>query len=84
MVNTSFMMGGALGLAVLASLAAARTQHEALLGAAAGQALNAGYHLAFGAGAAFVILAALVGVAMFTKGAQGAHSAAPTTPVAPH
>jgi hypothetical protein len=80
MVNTSFMMGGALGLAVLASLAAARTQHATLLGVGAGEALNAGYHLAFGAGAGFVILAALIGVAMFGKGA----ASAPTTPPALH
>jgi MFS family permease len=80
MVNTSFMMGGALGLAVLASLAAARTQHATLLGAGTGEALNAGYHLAFGAGAGFVILAALIGVAMFGKGA----ASAPTSPLAPH
>jgi EmrB/QacA subfamily drug resistance transporter len=80
MVNTSFMMGGALGLAVLASLAAARTQHVTLLGAGAGEALNAGYHLAFAAGAGFVILAALIGVAMFGKGA----ASAPTTPPALH
>ncbi len=34
-VNTSFMMGGALGLAVLASLAASRTQHAAATAARA-------------------------------------------------
>ena len=37
MVNTSFMMGGALGLAVLASIAAARS--EALLAAGLARAL---------------------------------------------
>ena len=45
MVNTSFMMGGALGLAVLASVAAART---ASVGTSDDPlALLAGYHLAF-------------------------------------
>jgi EmrB/QacA subfamily drug resistance transporter len=60
-VNTSFMMGGALGLAVLASLAAART--EALQGAGAAQAaaLTGGYHLAFGVGALFALAAAGLG-----------------------
>jgi hypothetical protein len=50
-VNTAFMMGGALGLAVLASVAAART--TALLGAGAAQAaaLNGGYQLAFASSA---------------------------------
>jgi EmrB/QacA subfamily drug resistance transporter len=65
MVNTSFMMGGALGLAVLASLAAAQTQRAAALGAAASEALNAGYHLAFAVGAGFAILAALIGALTF-------------------
>jgi hypothetical protein len=67
MVNTSFMMGGALGLAVLASLAAAQTQRVAALGAEASTALNAGYHLAFAVGAGFAILAALIGALLFRK-----------------
>ena len=50
--NTAFMMGGALGLAVLASLAAA------LSGAAASPAsLTRGYHLAFAIGAIFAATA---------------------------
>ncbi|HZY18776.1 MAG TPA: DHA2 family efflux MFS transporter permease subunit [Ramlibacter sp.] len=57
-VNTSFMMGGSLGLAVLASLAAARTQGLAIAGAAAPQALNGGYQLAFAVGALFALAAA--------------------------
>jgi predicted MFS family arabinose efflux permease len=65
MVNTSFMMGGALGLAVLASVAAARTQQVTAMGMDAIEALNAGYHLAFGAGACFVIVAALIGALLF-------------------
>ena len=60
MVNTSFMLGGALGLAVLASLAAART--SGLLAAGQGHlaALAGGYHAAFLAGAACAALAALL------------------------
>ncbi|HEY3146832.1 MAG TPA: MFS transporter, partial [Dongiaceae bacterium] len=46
-VNTSFMMGGALGLAILASLAAARTTELAAAGNAMPVALNGGYHVAF-------------------------------------
>ncbi|KER67163.1 DSBA oxidoreductase [Burkholderia cepacia] len=62
-VNTAFMMGGALGLAVLASLAAARTDvlaatHAPLV------ALNGGYHAAFAFGAAFAAAAALIGLAL--------------------
>jgi MFS family permease len=60
-VNTSFMMGGALGLAILASAADART--ESLLDAGDGQlvALTGGYHVAFAIGAIFAIAAAAVG-----------------------
>ena len=67
MVNTSFMMGGALGLAVLASLAAARTQTAAHAGTTRAEALNAGYQLAFAVGAGFAILAAVIGAVMFRK-----------------
>jgi EmrB/QacA subfamily drug resistance transporter len=59
LVNTSFMMGGALGLAVLASLAAARSgTHPDPTSAAA---LLDGYHLAFLAGAALAAVAAVLG-----------------------
>jgi MFS family permease len=57
-VNTSFMMGGALGLAVLASMAAARTESTLATGTAQAAALNAGYQLAFAAGALFALVAA--------------------------
>lgn len=69
-VNTAFMMGGALGLAVLASLAAAHTADVAGAAALASagtaapdprEALTAGYRLAFGAGAGAAALAALLG-----------------------
>ncbi|MCA3871151.1 MAG: DHA2 family efflux MFS transporter permease subunit, partial [Burkholderia sp.] len=49
-VNTAFMMGGALGLAVLASLAGARTDALAAAQAAPLDALNGGYHAAFAFG----------------------------------
>jgi EmrB/QacA subfamily drug resistance transporter len=52
-VNTSFMMGGALGLAVLASLAAAVAGD-----APTPAALVDGYHAAFAAGTAFALAAA--------------------------
>jgi EmrB/QacA subfamily drug resistance transporter len=51
-VNTAFMMGGALGLAVLASIAAARTAGLETGGAEADFALNEGYRLAMLIGAA--------------------------------
>lgn len=59
-VNTAFMMGGALGLAVLASLAAARSEAVRLSQSAAA-ALNSGYHLAFLCGAIFAAAAGVFG-----------------------
>ena len=63
-VNTSFMMGGALGLAVLASVAAARTENLLGAGAASSAALTGGYHLAFLIGAIFAASAALLGAVL--------------------
>jgi len=68
-VNTSFMMGGALGLAVLASIASSRT--SSLGGSASLSALTSGYHAAFIGGAICAALAAAVGVALLRE-AQGA------------
>ncbi len=70
-VNTSFMMGGALGLAVLASLAEARTRDLLSSGADAAVALNGGYHVAFLVGAVFAGVAALAG-AVFLRAGQPA------------
>jgi EmrB/QacA subfamily drug resistance transporter len=63
-VNTSFMMGGALGLAVLASLAASRTSTLLDSGDSKLAALTGGYHVAFVVGAAFALLAAAVGAVL--------------------
>jgi EmrB/QacA subfamily drug resistance transporter len=60
-VNTSFMMGGALGLAVLASLAAARTDALLADGESQAAALTGGYHIAFLVGAVFAAAAAALG-----------------------
>ncbi|MBO1110548.1 DHA2 family efflux MFS transporter permease subunit [Bordetella petrii] len=71
-VNTAFMMGGALGLAILASLAAARTGALAAAGAALPEALNGGYRLAFLLGAVCAAAAALLGGLLL----RNAHSTA--------
>jgi MFS family permease len=67
-VNTSFMMGGALGLAVLASLAAGQTEKLAISGMASVAALNGGYQLAYGIGAVFAAAAALAGASLLRSG----------------
>lgn len=60
MVNTSFMMGGALGLAILASLAASQTTQALNEGTDEITALLSGYHLAFLVGSIFALLAVLL------------------------
>jgi EmrB/QacA subfamily drug resistance transporter len=71
-VHTSFMMGGALGLAVLASLAASRTDTLAASGDSPLAALTGGYHAAFLAGAAFALAAAVIGGTLLRAGVPGA------------
>jgi EmrB/QacA subfamily drug resistance transporter len=72
-VNTAFMMGGAVGLAVLASLADSRS--ESLLASGDGPlvALNSGYHVAFLVGAVFVVASALVGAVLLRVETPQAH-----------
>ncbi len=60
-VNTSFMMGGALGLAILASLAASRSASLLAAGESQVAALNGGLHAAFLVGALCAATAATMG-----------------------
>jgi hypothetical protein len=71
------MMGGALGLSILASLAASRTDSLVASGETQLAALNGGYHAAFLAGAAFAAAAAIVGAAGFRAGAPVHEGEAP-------
>ena len=76
-VNTSFMMGGALGLAVLVSLSTWRTQSLAADGAAHLEALNGGFQLAFAAGALAALAAAVIGGLFLRPQPLAAAAAAP-------
>ena len=69
-VNTSFMMGGAIGLAVLASLADAKTSTVLRTGLGSAAAQTAGYHVAFAIGAAFALAAAILGATLIRTGAK--------------
>jgi EmrB/QacA subfamily drug resistance transporter len=71
-VNTAFMMGGALGLAVLASLAASRSDSLLASGDSPLAALTGGYHAAFLVGALFAITGAVVGGAFLVNKEQAA------------
>ena len=57
LVNTSAQVGGALGLAVLATVSASRSEGLVEGGRAAASALTGGYHLAFLIAAALVLVA---------------------------
>jgi EmrB/QacA subfamily drug resistance transporter len=75
-VNTAFMMGGALGLAVLASLAASRTDTLTESGSSELAALTGGYHLAFLGGAICAGAAAALGAFLLRPAAMpAAHGA---------
>ena len=64
--NTSQQVGGALGLAVLSTLATSRTSHLLGTGVAQSSAMTSGYRVAFGVGAALLV-AAVVVVALFIR-----------------
>ena len=75
-VNTSFMMGGALGLAILAAAAASRTDSLVASGDSQIDALIGGYHLAFMLGALFAAAAALLAAALLKPQPMQAHAGA--------
>ena len=70
-VNTAFMMGGALGLAVLASLAASRSGSLRASGEGSLAALTGGYHVAFLVGSVFALAAAAVGATLLRTAQPG-------------
>jgi EmrB/QacA subfamily drug resistance transporter len=74
-VNTSFMMGGAVGLAVLASAAASRTNHLLSSGSSRPDALTGGYHLAFVIGAVFAAVAATAAATLLRQRAPSEEEA---------
>jgi EmrB/QacA subfamily drug resistance transporter len=76
-VNTSFMMGGSLGLAVLASLAAMGTKAALAGGASTPEALTAGYSVAFWIGAGCAAVAAVMGGTLLRERPHGAGEPAP-------
>jgi MFS family permease len=78
-VNTAFMMGGALGLAILASLAASRTSTLQANGSGHLASLVGGYHVAFLVGAIFALSGAVIGSVLLRPGRQAAPAHAATT-----
>ncbi|HEU5353398.1 MAG TPA: MFS transporter [Actinocrinis sp.] len=67
LVNTTAQIGGALGLAVLATLSSTRTRHLASSGHSQDTALLSGYHLAFWIAAGLIALAIVVAAMLLTN-----------------
>jgi EmrB/QacA subfamily drug resistance transporter len=74
-VNTSMQVGGAIGLAVLATLASERTDSRLGDGASQLAALNSGYHLAYLIGATLVAVALAIAVTVLREPAPAPQAA---------
>ena len=72
LVNTSVQVGGAIGLAVLATLATERTDALRADGESVDAALNGGYHLAYLIGAALVAVAIVAAVTVLRSDSPAA------------
>ena len=70
LVNTTQQAGGAVGLAVLATLSTSRTDRLLAEGHGLAAALTGGYHLAYGVGAALVAVAAVLAAVVLRSEAQ--------------
>jgi EmrB/QacA subfamily drug resistance transporter len=66
-VNTSVQVGGAIGLAILATLAAERTSSQEDVGVSHLEALNSGFHVAYLVGAALVAVALVVAITVLRQ-----------------
>jgi EmrB/QacA subfamily drug resistance transporter len=83
LVNTTAQVGGALGLAVLATLSTSRSSHLIAQGHSTAQALTSGYHLAFWIAAALTATAiAIVPVVRRADAQNSSAECGPTTATA--
>jgi EmrB/QacA subfamily drug resistance transporter len=72
LVNTTAQVGGALGLAILATFATSRTGRLLADGQSTASALTGGYHLAFGIAAGLVVAAIVLAVTVLRPAAATA------------
>src|SRR5688500_1184426 len=75
LVNTTVQVGGAVGLAVLATLATSRAEGLRADGESVAAALNGGYHLAYLVGAGLTVVAIVVAVVVLRSPASESSSA---------
>jgi MFS family permease len=76
LINTSQQVGGALGLAILASVANTRTGNLAASGHDLAFSLTGGFRLAFLVGAGFAVLGAVLAATMISSRDSREHAAA--------
>jgi hypothetical protein len=67
LLNSSRLIGGALGLAVLSTIAASQTHSDVHGGASAASALSSGFQLAFATGAALSVLGAFASLVLLRR-----------------
>jgi EmrB/QacA subfamily drug resistance transporter len=77
LVNTSVQVGGAIGLAVLATLASERTDTLVGQGESTASALNSGFHLAYLVGAGLIVVAIGIALRAFRTEATAEKAEAP-------
>jgi MFS family permease len=73
LVNTSAQVGGAIGLAVLATLSTTRSDNLLADGESTASALTGGYHLAFWIGAALVVVSIAIALTVIEPVKAPAH-----------
>jgi EmrB/QacA subfamily drug resistance transporter len=80
LVNTTQQVGGALGLAIIATLSASRTDNLRASGDSVANALTGGYHLAFITGAGLVVAAIALTIGLLRPARAPAEAPAQATP----
>jgi EmrB/QacA subfamily drug resistance transporter len=76
LINTSQQIGGALGLAILATIANARTEDAVTSGSTMPSALTEGFQAAFAVGAGFAIAGAILAMILVSGRASREHAEA--------
>jgi EmrB/QacA subfamily drug resistance transporter len=82
LINTSQQIGGALGLAVLSTIATSRTEDVAATGASHANALTEGFQAAFLGGSAFAAVGLLLTLVLIRSRDSRAHVELTATPAA--